>query len=50
LKGEHGGKKKCKARLVVKGFEKKKDIDFDEIFYPPFKMTSIRNILSLVVV
>jgi len=34
---------------VVKGFAQKKGIDFDEIFSPIVKMTSIRTILSLVV-
>ena len=48
LKEEDGGKKRFKARLVVKRFEQKKDIDFDEIFSPIFKMTSIRTILSIV--
>ena len=50
LKEEDGGKKQYKGRLVVKGFAKKKGIEFDEIFYPVVKMTSIRTILSLVVV
>jgi hypothetical protein len=50
LKEENGGKKWDKARLVVKGFAQKKCIDFDEIFYPVVKMTSIRTILSLVIV
>ena len=50
LKGEDGGKKQYKDRLVVKGFSQKKGIDFDEIFSPIVKMTSIRTILSLVVV
>ena len=48
LKEEDGGKKRYKARLVVKGFAQKKGIDFDEIFSPVLKMTSIRTILSLV--
>ena len=50
FKEEEGGKKQYKARLVVKGFGQKKGIDFYEIFYPVVKMTSIRTILSLVVV
>jgi hypothetical protein len=48
LKEEDGGKKWYKDRLVVKGFAQKKGIDFDEIFSPVVKMTSIRTILSLV--
>ena len=50
LKEEDGGKKRYKDRLVVKGFAQKKSIDFDEIFSPVFKMTSIRTILSIVAV
>ena len=50
LKEEDGGKKQYKSRLVVKGFAQKKGIDFGEIFSPIVKMTSIRTILSLVVV
>jgi hypothetical protein len=50
LKEEDGGEKRYTARLVVKGFEKKKGIDFDEIISPFVKMTSIRTILSLVAV
>ena len=34
LKEEDGGRKRYKARLVVKGFALKKGIDFDEIFSP----------------
>ena len=50
LKEENGGRKRYKARLVVKGFAQKKGIDFDEIFSLIVKMTSIRTILSLVAV
>jgi hypothetical protein len=48
LKEEDGEEKWYKARLVVKGFAQKKGIDFDEIFSPIFKITSIRTILSFV--
>ena len=47
LKEEEGGTKRFKARLVVKGFAQKKGIDFDEIFSPIVKMTSIHTILSI---
>jgi hypothetical protein len=47
LKEEDGGKKRHKARLVVKGFSQKKGIDFDDIFSFVVKMNSIRTILSL---
>ena len=39
---------KYKARLVVKGFSQKQGIDFDEIFSPVVKMSSIRVVLGLV--
>jgi hypothetical protein len=38
---------KYKARLVVKGFNQKQGIDFDEIFSSVVKMSSIRVILGL---
>ena len=36
-----------KARIVVKGFHEKKGMDFDKIFAPVVKMTSICTILSI---
>ena len=36
-----------KARLVVKGFSQRKGVDFNEIFSPMVKMSSIRTVLSL---
>ena len=39
---------KYKARLVVKGFNQKQGIDFDEIFSPVVKMSSIQVVLGLV--
>ena len=36
-----------KARLVVKGFGQRKVVDFDEIFSPVVKMSSIRTVLGI---
>lgn len=44
---EHTSQPRYKARLVVKGFSQKKGIDFDEIFSPVVKMSSIRVVLGL---
>ena len=33
--------------IVVKGFQQKKGVDFNEIFAPVVKMTSIRMVLSI---
>ncbi|KAL4561013.1 hypothetical protein LXL04_033173 [Taraxacum kok-saghyz] len=43
-----GNTTKYKARLVVKGFQQKEGIDFDEIFSLVVKMMSIRVVLGLV--
>ena len=50
MKEEDGGEKWYKARLVVKGLAQNKSIDFDDMFSPVVKKTSIRTILSLVAV
>ena len=44
---EYCSQPKYKARLVVKGFGQKKGIDFEEIFSPVVKMSSIRVALGI---
>ena len=45
---EHTPHPRYNARLVAKGFSQKKGVDFDDIFSPMVKMTSIRVIFGLV--
>ena len=44
---ESSSQPRYKARLVVKGFSQKKGVDFEEIFSPVVKMSSIRVVLSI---
>ncbi len=44
---EHNSKPRYKARLVVRGFSQRKGVDFEEIFSPVVRMSSIRAVLGL---
>ena len=48
IKKEHDSSKGYKARLVVKGFQQKKGIDYLEIFSPVVKISTIKLVLGIV--
>ncbi|GJW12157.1 retrovirus-related pol polyprotein from transposon TNT 1-94 [Tanacetum coccineum] len=49
-KEEQNSWKRYKARLVVKGFQQKRGVDYNEIFSPVVKMIIIQLVLSIVAV
>ena len=48
VNNEHDGNKWYKARLLVKGFEQKFDIDYYEVFFSVVKNTTTKLILGMV--
>ncbi|KAE8657593.1 ABC transporter B family member 6 [Hibiscus syriacus] len=48
MKEEHDESKRYKVRFVVKGFQQKEGIDYNEIFSPVVKLSIIRLVLKIV--
>ena len=48
IKNDNNDSKCYKAKLVVKGFQQKKSIDYSKIFSPVVKMSTIRLVLGMV--
>ena len=45
---DSASKPRYKAKLVAKGFRQQEGVDFEEIFSPVVKMTTLRCVLALV--
>lgn len=50
LKGEHDESKSYKAKLIVKGYQQSKGVNYFELFFPVMKMATTRVVLSIVVI
>ena len=50
IKNEYDGSKRYKARLIAKGFQQKKGIDYSKIFSPIVKTSTIRLVLGMVAI
>lgn len=48
VKEDNDGSKRYKTRLVVKGFQQKEGVDYNEIFAPVVKLNTIRSVLIIV--
>jgi hypothetical protein len=46
---EHGAVSKHKACLVMKGYEQRHDIDYDEVFAPVARLNSVHLLITLIV-
>jgi hypothetical protein len=47
-KDAKGEPQRYKARLVIKGYSQKRGIDYDEVYVPVARLTTIRTLLSVI--